>query len=974
MTGPDKPKRGIRRRVAILIMFATGTIASLGIIVGYWSGFQLLGQTMERDYTMMARLLAASMTRMIDEEINDLEVFVSSPMWQAAVREKNLQHGALEARERERYFMTIEKGWSENDPIIQEYLVNPLSLRLRQLVGAESTIKEIFLTDRFGGVVGCSGKTSDFYQADEEWWQWAFGGGEGAVFVGEVEFDESSRAWALPFAVPMKDGTGEVIGVCKAIVDMKTFWDTLESFTIGETGHAVLVNEDGYILFHPEIKPLSVRLTDEKEFAQVRKRPNRWTLIRHSPVYTGTVLGIFSEIHHPVFIKTGQHWLISLIQDKDEAFGPFLELMGQMVLVTVLMVALMALTGIVFAGRFVRPIDRLSEAAGHIARGDWEYRVDVKTGDELEQLADTLNAMAQYLKTTTVSIDTLREAQERFRIVARSTSDLIWEWDIENGTLQWFGDIDARLGYGAGEFPRTIQAWEESVHPDDRDSVLAALNHHLKDREPYQREYRILKKDGSVAYWMVSGIAEWDKEGRAYKMIGAVNDVTGRKRSEANLLKLSQSFLMLGPDYARNIQSLTVVCGEILEGAYAIYKRLDGDGILRSVGRWRTPEDYGTEHKPDGHICHDVIKRGSEGGIYYIADLPGTPYAQTDPHVARYGVRTYIGYPVHCLGQTIGCLCIFYQDNRTVNADDRRILGIFAAAIGIEEERRHAEKELKEAYENLKTVQAQLIQSEKMAGIGQLSAGVAHEINNPTGFVMSNLETLQGYAQKLFETFDEFEAFFNASLPQDPEKARILRDHLEVIKKNNTFDYIRQDIPSLIEECLDGADRIKGIVSNLRSFAHTDTGDKCEIDLNEELEKSLNLVWNELKYKCEVTKEYDGEMPRILASPGQLDQVFVNILINAVQAIPERGRVHIRTYKKSGYVYAEISDTGGGIPEEIRARIFEPFFTTKEVGKGTGLGLSIAYGIITNHNGTLEVESKVGEGTTFRIGLPISMT
>jgi len=272
-------------------------------------------------------------------------------------------------------------------------------------------------------------------------------------------------------------------------------------------------------------------------------------------------------------------------------------------------------------------------------------------------------------------------------------------------------------------------------------------------------------------------------------------------------------------------------------------------------------------------------------------------------------------------------------------------------------------RELEAAYSELKNTQAQILQREKMASIGQLAAGVAHEINNPTGFIMSNLGTLGKYADKL-TTFIEAQTKVIESL-----SAGEYPDELKETRKKLKLDYILEDLGMLINESLDGADRIKKIVQNLKSFSRLDEAEFKPSDINECIESTLNIVWNELKYKATVEKDY-GKIPMIKCFPQQLNQVFMNLLVNGAHAIESQGTIKIKTWNGDGALHISISDTGSGIPEDKIKRIFEPFFTTKPVGKGTGLGLSITYDIVKKHNGDIMVSSEVGKGTEFTITLP----
>lgn len=258
----------------------------------------------------------------------------------------------------------------------------------------------------------------------------------------------------------------------------------------------------------------------------------------------------------------------------------------------------------------------------------------------------------------------------------------------------------------------------------------------------------------------------------------------------------------------------------------------------------------------------------------------------------------------------------------------------------------------------------QLLQSEKLASIGQLAAGVAHEVNNPIGFVNSNLGTLKKYVAQILGLVDEYEAIENDLSPSSRERIAALKAEIDL-------PFMREDMVELIAESIDGTSRVRRIVQDLRDFSRPGDSEWQFVDLHAGIESTLNVVWNEIKYKADVVRDF-GSLPRVECLPSQLNQVFLNLLVNAAQAIPERGVITISTRHVGDEVSIAIRDTGSGIPPDIRDRIFDPFFTTKPVGKGTGLGLSVTYGIVEKHEGRIEVASAPGEGTTFTVWLPIS--
>jgi two-component system NtrC family sensor kinase len=274
-------------------------------------------------------------------------------------------------------------------------------------------------------------------------------------------------------------------------------------------------------------------------------------------------------------------------------------------------------------------------------------------------------------------------------------------------------------------------------------------------------------------------------------------------------------------------------------------------------------------------------------------------------------------------------------------------------------------QQLADTCEQLKSTQSQLLQQEKMASIGQLAAGVAHEINNPMGFISSNLGALGKYTERL-KTYSVAvdEALASPNMPSE------LRERLAASRKSLKVDFMLEDIPNLLAESSNGAERVRKIVQDLKGFSRIDAAEYAVVDLNQSLESTISIIGNELKSKARLITEF-GDIPAVTCLPQKLNQVFMNLLQNAAQAIESEGDIRVRTSCDSDNIYVEISDNGCGIAPDHLGRIFEPFFTTRPVGKGTGLGLSIAYDIVKMHGGEISVTSKIGQGTTFRVRIPL---
>lgn len=310
--------------------------------------------------------------------------------------------------------------------------------------------------------------------------------------------------------------------------------------------------------------------------------------------------------------------------------------------------------------------------------------------------------------------------------------------------------------------------------------------------------------------------------------------------------------------------------------------------------------------------------------------------------------------------------------------DDGRVIGLVGLARDITERKRFEAEiqqrnaELAELNEKLSKAQEQLMQAEKLAAIGHLAAGVAHEINNPIGFISSNFNTLDTYIKKfhgLFAAFADAQRHIG-----DPEVVA----QLDRLRKDADLEFLLEDSGALMTETREGLSRVTKIVKDLKDFSRIDaTAEWSGADLHLGIDSTLNILANEIRYKADVVKSF-GEIPEVECIASQINQVIMNLVVNALDAIgPERGTITVRTGAGGSddgevpQVWFEVSDTGCGIAKEALPRIFDPFFTTKAVGKGTGLGLSLSYGIVQGHDGRIDVSSEPGSGTTFRVSLPV---
>jgi signal transduction histidine kinase len=374
-------------------------------------------------------------------------------------------------------------------------------------------------------------------------------------------------------------------------------------------------------------------------------------------------------------------------------------------------------------------------------------------------------------------------------------------------------------------------------------------------------------------------------------------------------------------------------------------------------------ETWSFNHHKEVHI-NDI----EEEYVYYLPSLEGYSASEEGFY------RSVLCVPLQIKEKTLGVIILkslWKNAYQPYHMDILRTLGAYTA-VALDNSYAYLRlneinEELSATLENLKQTQMQLVQSEKMASLGQLTAGVAHEINNPINFVSAGIDSLAANYDDLSILLEKYTALNPA---QDNTS---LLEEVERLKKDLELDYLLEEFPQLLNSIKSGASRTTEIVKSLRNFTRLDEESLKLADIHEGLDSTLVILKSQLgEQGVMVVKSY-AELPPIQCYPGQLNQVFMNIMSNAIQAIEGEGKLYLHSRLEEGMVLISIRDTGKGMPEEIRQRIFEPFFTTKEVGEGTGLGLSISYGIIEKHKGKIEVWSKEGEGTEFRIHLPINL-
>jgi len=528
--------------------------------------------------------------------------------------------------------------------------------------------------------------------------------------------------------------------------------------------------------------------------------------------------------------------------------------------------------------------------------------------------------------------EALKQSENNYKAATEAGQIAVWRVELPECTADSGGTLERLLGYELGE----INDWKMITHPEDQDRLEELWKRiYQKKIDRYDIEQKLLCKDGNFRWFLVRGKVVWDDATKGV-IIGTTQNINERKINEQELQKLSFAI-----EQSSNAVMITDLNGNI-EYVNPMFAKITG------------------------YTAEEVL--GQNPRILKSGETPNESYKELWETISS--GKTWMG-EFHNRKKN-GEL---YWEKATISPI-RDSSGKITNYLAIKEDIT-TERELER---ERKALEADINQAHKLEAVGSLASGIAHEINTPIQFVGDNTNFIADSFKSLISLIESYDSFWQKVIAGG-DLANLDSKRLEV-KENADFEYLKEEIPSAIEQTLEGVQRVTKIVRAMKDFAHSDQGTMVTSDINDMLESTLTVARNELKYVANVETDFDNNLPDVECYRDDLNQVFLNLLINAAHAIEDvvgdgsagKGTITVSTLRDNDNVVIKISDTGKGIPKSIQDRIFDPFFSTKEVGKGTGQGLAIALKIVVDkHQGSLDFETEEGKGTTFIIRLPIAV-
>jgi len=1037
-----------RKIITAIVMVGLLPLTFL-LVVTYVEERRALRETTGTNFKEVAVEAARRIEMHVTRGMNEAQQLATTPFLHTAVTEANRTYEGKDAHSIQETIKDWQQRWKQRDKrsefplfinrIVTNYLIRWHDIRKSDYVG-------ILVTDIQGALVVSSIPQVEYFYGKTAWWQAVVKGRIQQPYVSEISFDPSFGTHVVVVAAPiMDDQQKAVIGAVTILLRRDTLFHSIAEVSIGATGHAMLFSSDGVPLICPILAPEEHSVNAEF-IRTLGALKSGWAVAADDSHGSKNALIGFAPVRFSDGLAPGsiggKQWITVVRQNPQETFAPLAELVAQVLLYGMAVLGVLWGTGLVVARRIARPIKLLHEGAQEIGSGRLERRLQLKTGDEIEGLADAFNEMASNLQRSFGQIEQrmveVRRLEEKYRDLIEHSPEMIYQLNRSGRFVHVNKTGLDKLGYQLDEMLE-MKLWELVPHGEEG-RVLQYLER-LMAQGQSTMETVLLAKSGRPIDVEIHATALFDQERGLVHSRAFVRDVTERHRLEQELQQYTSKLEQAVTDRTQQLVSsqarykalFDLVADSVFmvdpEGTIvAVNKReeqalgyAEADIVGRSVfdvvladhrqalRGWLADINTGQRQVPTQEITvynaagietpveMDLIQAGSPDQLLVMAQLRDiTDRKKLERQLQTYREElevkvkertreieetkqylenllenandviytldtdqrfTYVNGKVDVWGYRkddllgrpylsllsrrhrgrrlkntldIGAKQVYEVEVVTRMGETRMVTVSVSPLQGVEGEILGVLGIARDVTET-KKLEQQIRNSEKLASVGKLAAGVAHEINNPLGGILNCLYNLRKGALS-------------------PVRQEEYRASME-----------------------DGVRRVQKIVRQLLDFSQQHEPEFSATDINQVIDRVLVLT-NHLFTPNRIALEtlFGHALPNLMVDRHMIEQVLMNLILNAIQAMKGGGVLTIRTSVTEGVCLVEVRDTGSGIPPTVLPRIFDPFFTTKSEGEGTGLGLSVSLGIVERHGGKIMVQSEVGKGTTFTLCLPLS--
>lgn len=1039
----------LQRKIITAIVMVGLLPLGLSLLLTYLEERRALRETIGANFKEVAVEAARRIEMQVTRGMNEAQQLAATPFLRTSVTESNRTYLDKDEKTVQAMIKAWQQRWRQRDKqsefplfinrIVTNYLIRWHDIRKADYVG-------IFVTDNRGALVVSSIPQVEYYYGKTAWWQAFMKRGIGKVFVSDIFFDPAFGTHVVNVSAPIIDDEQHTtIGAVTVLLRRDTLFHSVSEATVGQTGHAMLFNSDGAPLICPILSP-EEHVVKPELIGAINANAAGWTtaandshggqnsIVGFAPVRLGADLTPES--------LGGKRWVTFVRQDPAESYAPLSRLVLQVTVYGLGVFAVLVLTGLTVARRIARPIGLLHEGVQKIGSGRLDQQLDLKTGDEIEQLADAFNKMAANLRVSFEQIEhrmeDVRRLEARYRDLIEHSPEMIYQLNKAGQFVHVNKTGLDKLGYTLEEMLQ-MRLWD--LVPKGREAEVLAYLERLVSQGRSTIETVFVAGDGRPIDVEIHSTALFESGGGLVHSRAFVRDVTERRLLEEQIhrytTRLEQAVNERTQQLVASQERYKALFDLVADSVFMVGE----DGVIVAVNK-REEQALGySEQQVVGHSILDVILpthhdemrvllakihsgerqvptqeitvrdaggketpvemdvilvRGSDHTwvMVQLRDITDRKRLERQMHTYQQELEAKVGERTREIEETKQ-----YLENLLENANDviytldseqcftyvnskilawgyakedllgRPYLGLLS--------KRHRGRRLKstldigvkQVYEvevltksgeprsvmvsvsplhgvdgeilgvlgiardmtDTKKLEQQIRNSEKLASVGKLAAGVAHEINNPLGGILNCLYNM----------------------------------------RKGTLSPTRQE--EYLASMEDGLRRVQRIVRQLLDFSQQHNPELALADINQVVNRVL-LLTDHLFVPHRVRLETDlaVDMPEIMIDRHMMEQVLMNLVLNAIQAMRNGGVLTIRTTVKEAHCLIRVQDSGCGISSSVLPRIFDPFFTTKNEGEGTGLGLSVSLGIVERHGGRIVVESEVGKGTTFTVSIPLS--